>query len=351
MSAGRPRRWGRGAALGCLAAAGCAPGAAPPGDRPTGSEPTDPPTTCAGVSFTGADGAVTDHTEDFTEGRFVTFDRPGTLRFCAGTWFVRLVAAADLAIEGAGADLTTLSGGEQGTVVTVRGAHVSIAGVRIDRGRALGGGNEASGGGVSCDAGSRVAIRDSRLTHNHAYDGGAVYAGEDCTVTATDVVFADNSAEDDGGAIGTYFGRRVTLTRAVFERNTARDGGAAFLFGSALEVVDAAFADNVAESHGGAVLAYDTPTTATTTTFDRNRAEVAGALLAGADTTLDRVWFTDNEAGDGGAVFAYAAVTTTGTACGFVANTPDDFVSSGASYVLGEGVDFVCDGQGCVIAD
>lgn len=344
----RRRPWrGVGLVVAALATAGCAPSDASP---PAPTDPGSPETTadCEGVRFTDRDGGETDLTDAFTDGDHVTLRDDGTLRFCPGIWFVRLEVEADVAIVGSGADRTTLSGGEQGTVVAVRGAAVEITGVSIDRGRALGGGNVAKGGGVWCDAGSRVSIADSSVTNNRAYDGGGVYADDGCTLIATDVRFADNVAEDDGGAIGTYFGRRVALTRVVVEHNTARDGAAVFLFGSALEVADATFTDNVAVSHGGAIHAYDSPMTATDTTFAGNQGSVGGALLVGGETTLERVVFTDNHADTGGALFAYVSVTTTGTDCSFVANEPEDVVTSGGSYVLGEAVDFVCDGQGCV---
>ena len=330
-----------------LAQAACSKPAPAPRDKPD-IDPTDTETAeCTGVTFTDSDGVETDLTEAFTDGTHTTLSTNGTVSVCPGDWFVRLTTTANVVIEGDHETTTILSGGDNDTVLTVTGGRLTVAGVRIDRGRARGSGNAAKGGGILCDGGARVTVTESSLTNNNAFVGGAIYATNGCVVSATDVVFSNNSAGDDGGTLCSYFDGGIELSRVTIEGGTSRDGGAIFVYEGELNIEDSVISGNRASMIGGAIMSYGSQMTVSDTTFSDNQAEVGGAILNVGDATLDNVRFTGNVAEDGGAVFAYSSATTTGTQCSFTTNTPDDVAVGTSAYTFGGTVDFLCDGQGC----
>ncbi|MFT5680753.1 MAG: putative outer membrane repeat protein [Myxococcota bacterium] len=307
---------------------------------------------CPQVTFTNTAGAVTDMTTTFTQGTPTTITDDGTLLFCPGDWFVRLTATGSLSILGAGREETTLSGGEQGTVLAVSGGALTVEGVTIDRGRALGAGNKAQGGGVYCDDGASVRLSAVDFTNNHAFDGGAIFAIDDCAVTATDVSFVDNTADDDGGTICAWFGGSITLSGVSITGSTARDGGGIFVYQGALSLDGSTLSDNSASTNGGAILSYQSDLTISDTTLQGNQAQGGGAILSAGDAVLSSVTFANNQAEDGGgAMLAYTSTTTTGTDCRFEGNSPNDISTTGGSYSFEALVSFYCDDLGCVLAD
>ncbi len=311
---------------------------------------TDSPTEvagCTGVTFTDSEGQQTDLTDAFTVGTHTKLSTDGTVSVCPGEWFVRLTTTANIVIEGDDKATTTLSGGDNDTVLTVTGGKLSVARVRIDRGRARGAGNASKGGAILCDGGAKVTVTDSTLTNNSAFDGGAIYSENGCGVTATDVVFTDNTAGDDGGTICAYNDVDIRLSGVTIEGGSARDGGAIYVYDGELDITDSVLSDNTAAMIGGAVVSYESRMTVSDTTFRGNGAEDGGAILNVGDATLERVSFSDNVAEVGGAVFAYSSATTTGTQCTFSSNTPDDIAAGESAYTFGQTVDFLCDSQGC----
>ena len=314
----------------------------------TGSTRDTGQTGAGGVTFTDLDGQTSDWTEFFTLGTATTWSTDGTLAFGPGDWFVRLaVTADDLHITGAGRDATTLSGGEQGTVVRVVGGELTLTDVTIDRGRALGAGNEARGGGLFCDEGAELTLERLTLSNNRAYDGGALFA-TDCTVEGDDLLFTGNRADDDGGAIAVYSDGALTFTNTTFSGGSARDGGAVFLWGGTLSLVDGRFDANVASDKAGGLLNYQSQVSLVDVQFTDNESGGGGAIHSAGHTDLERVTFSGNVAPLGGGLLVFASATTRGVACVFQGNEPDDVNSSVGSYVFPEVLDFFCDSNGCV---
>ena len=301
-----------------------------------------------GVTFTDTDGELSDWTELFTLGTAKTWSTDGTLSFGPGDWFVRLnVTAEKLHITGAGRDLTTLSGGEQGTVVRGVGGELTVTDLTIDRGRALGAGNEARGGGLFCDEGADLTLSRLTLSNNHAFDGGALFA-TDCTVTGDDLLFVDNHADDDGGAIAAYSDGVLAFTNTSFTGGSARDGGAVFLWGGTLSVVGGGFVANVASDKAGGLLNYQSQVSLVDVRFTDNESGGGGAIHSAGHTDLERVSFSGNAAPLGGGLLLFSSATTRGVECVFEYNEPDDVSSSVGSYMFPEVLDFFCDSEGCV---
>ncbi|MCP4807591.1 MAG: hypothetical protein GY913_10305 [Proteobacteria bacterium] len=307
-------------------------------------EDTGPPE-CDTVTFEGED-----WTDRFQTGEVVTVDTPGTLTFCDGDWFVLLHVTSQVVIEGMTPARTTLSGGEQGTVVHVtgEGAHASIQHATLDRGYARGDRNEGSGAGIRCDEGADVSVRDAVLSNHDAYDGAGLYARDGCDVQLDGVAFVDNYAEDDGAALRINKGSGE-LRDVTFTGSTARDGGAVVLDASDVLVDGAVFESNTTrDSQGGAILAYWSTLSIRDAVFEANDANSVGAALAlFGETTLEDVTFRSNTAFSGGVVHVYpdhGALTCTG--CAWESNTPADLGVQAVGTFEGL-ADFVCDGDGC----
>jgi nitrous oxidase accessory protein NosD len=313
---------------------------------PDDSQPQDSSPDCTVVTFEGED-----WTERFLTGQVVELNEPGTLEFCEGTWFVLLHVTSQVEILGHGADSTVLSGGEQGTVVHVtgEGAHATLRSATLDRGYARGAANEGSGAGIRCDEGASVEVVDAVLSNHDAYDGAGLYARDGCDVVLEDVQFVDNYAEDDGAALRINHGTG-SLSQVRFRGNTARDGGAVLLDSSAVTMTGVEFQDNVSrDSQGGAILHYWGTLQVTDARFEGNQANsVGGALALFGDTTLSGVEFLDNSSYEGGgAAHLYPdAGTLTCTDCSFEDNTPSDLGVDGIGTFQGL-ASFTCDGEGC----
>ncbi len=338
---------------------------APPGDTDPGDSGADsaggdtdtgePLPDCAEVTFQPASGAAEDLTAAFTAGDPVTLDRPGALTFCPGAWFVQLILAADVAVAGMSErrEVTVLSGGESATVVTVaaEGASVSLTDLTLDRGAALGVGNDRAGGGLRCEVAAAVALENVALTNHRAYDGGALYAAGGCAVTAHGAHFSGNETEDDGGALRLE-GASAALYDVVFEDSAARDGGAIINDGGTLLIEGGEVRGSAAGNQGGALLHYGGALTLREVVFAGNSASgYGGALMLLGDATLEAVRFEGNAGSRGGGIYTYGNYgTLTCAGCGFSDNRPDDLyaiAAEGGSFDFGEDVDFVCDASGC----
>jgi predicted outer membrane repeat protein len=152
----------------------------------------------------------------------------------------------DLAIQGPGADMLTISGNSTNRIFEiVEGATVSIAGLTMSHGRALargGAGGDRGGGG-----------------------GGAILNAGNLTVT--DAVFFDNQARTHGGAIANVPYGVLTVLRTAFTNNQAiakdpfsiGEGGAIFNSNhpSTATIADCVFAQNQAMGGDGGVLGTD----------------------------------------------------------------------------------------------
>jgi len=268
---------------------------------------------------------------------------------------VRLTVEARVSVTGLGRapGSTVLSGGEAGTIVLVRGpeAAVTVENVTLDRGAALGVGNQRAGGGLRCEDAASLTVRSAVFSNNVAYDGGALAATAGCGVDIQDASFLDNTSEDDAGAI-RLDDLEATLRDVRFEGNVGRDCGALFLDDADVLIEGAYFAGNVStDTQGGGILHYYGQLTVRDAVFEGNDANGYGAgMTLFGDADLQDVTFTNNTTTEGGAIYTWTAYgTLTCEGCGFSGNSPDDVATDiGGSYTFGADADFTCDAGGCI---
>lgn len=304
------------------------------------------------VTFEGDDGVSVDLTEPLLAGTYTTLDAPGRLLVCPGTWFARLLIRANVEVVGLGAgpEDTVLSGGESGTILDVAGPDVTLTvhNLTLDRGAGLDEAHNSGGGGIYCEAFGAVSATDVVFSHNFANDGPGLYA-EDCVISLSETQFIDNLAEDDGGALTLWFST-LTMDQGELRDNVGLDGGAIAMFYSAATLSDVLFQDNTSGMYAGGLWLYNGTLSLTDTTFtgNVNTGMNGGGLLAYGEATLTRVSFDGNSATHGGGLFVYYESVVSGTDCDFGENSPEDLYAAdyteagGVSYSAGAGYSFAC---------
>jgi predicted outer membrane repeat protein len=245
-----------------------------------------------------------------TNGDLITFD-PGlagaTITLTSG----ELTVAANVVIEGLGADQLTVSGNDASRVFNVApGEIVSLSGLTIAHGKTA-----AAGGGIWNRG--RLTLSDCAFQDNAAGTGGALDNNASSgggTATILHCTFTGNSAANsllnaDGGAITNEANGILFLSGCTFSGNTADLGGAvATLFRSQLTITDSAFMDNTASARGGAVDVEMAQSLVTIrhSAFTGNATSLAGlgtgggAIASIGNLDVDDATFTANTAGDSG---------------------------------------------------
>ncbi|MGD9115884.1 MAG: hypothetical protein PVJ61_01690 [Dehalococcoidia bacterium] len=196
-----------------------------------------------------------------------------TVSVAAGTYHENITLKDGVSLLGAGADVTTLDGGGNGTVVTAGGvgAETRFEGFTITNGDA------GNGGGLHCE-GSALAITDCVFSSNAATYGGAIYNRGGSTLTLTGCVFSANAATY-GGAVYNYHSSPV-ITACSFSDNFAdKRGGAVYNYDNSLPTLaNCLFTANVADDRGGAVYNYNSAPAVTGSTFAGNEAILGSGL-------------------------------------------------------------------------
>jgi len=194
---------------------------------------------------------------------------PGdTVSVPSGTYVLtsaELVINKNIAVQGAGASSTTISGNDARRVFHVQGAGTvaSISGVAVTNGN-----SSDRGGGVLTEAGTELTLAQVAVTDNLASDtfftgGGGIWSYGKLTVSAS--TFSGNRAIATnlgafGGGAGIWNQGNMTLVNSTLSGNTA-GGGAGFGGGGGL----------FTSSSGPSV------SIVTNTTFSENEAVNAGS--------------------------------------------------------------------------
>ena len=281
----------------------------------------------------------------------------------AGTTFTYTTGAMenfDLTLDGAGAGVTILDGGNADQVLRIvttvvmpndSGVDTFIRDLTIRNGMGVfatadgnGGGlrfsatsadltvqnctfsnntTNGDGGGLFSSTSGVATITNGTFNNNTAVNpalaadpdgGGAFFNSGPVSITNTN--FTNNSATSDGGGVGVLnLVGNLTLTDNTFTNNTAVNGdggGFATLFTGAVQLNNATLTDNnftdnsAGDDGGGAIVNANLNVTATDNTFTDNTAGgEGGGLIAGSgspdDANLSNNTFTNNSAeGDGG---------------------------------------------------
>ncbi len=140
----------------------------------------------------------------------------------------------------------------------------------------------------------------------------------------TKATFTGNQAIDKGGAIFTQ-GDGIKLDRSTFTKNKAPYAGAILSYGSRLVANDSLFEGNESETEGGAVVVEYSYATFTDTTFSNNKSvKDGGAVFSpGWGVTVSGGSFTGNKAeqGNGGAIAVHNLDWVTADKVTFASNT------------------------------
>jgi parallel beta helix pectate lyase-like protein/disaggregatase-related protein len=174
--------------------------------------------------------------------------------------------------------------------------------------------------------GSRGPLVNCVITNNAAkWSGGGL---EYCTGQIQDCTLEENYAGNSGGAVYLWGGDpRLQIERCTFRRNYASSGGGLFFADTDPVLVDCTLADNEAYD-GGAIYAahFDNPSYPTLTgcVLRTNSAErYGGAILcSGSDMRVARcIWQGNNAEDVGGAIACYDGSEVRMTNCTFYENS------------------------------
>jgi hypothetical protein len=173
----------------------------------------------------------------------------------------QLVVKKQVVIDGIAAYGITIDG-QAGTRIfdVYANGNATFIGLRLIRGKAVGGGN-SPGGAISTGNGSSLTIRYCAFERDTADIGGAVRAGYETRTTIEDCTFFGNSGERSNngfsaGAVSTYGHGDLVIKRSLFVRNTGYVGAAVYNLLEPVLLENCVFMGN-RSSTGGAALFTD----------------------------------------------------------------------------------------------
>lgn len=305
--------------------------------------------------FYGADGSAASIEDLLAAGvetapAELVLSSPGRLVLGAGEWFASLRISADVTIEGAGSDQTTLSGGALLSVVVVEDNPSVPYGVNISSLSVVSGlGSELhqddarfpAGGALFCrstaDSPTEILIEDVVVSETLAERGGVIYASG-CDVTIRDAVFTGvegNTTTRIGGAM-YLVASSVSATNVTVTGFTSSQlaGGIYIDVNSSLTMVNSLVVNNSSGSLGGNIYSLGPVvcegSTATAGVRGGVSDDIGGGVYLGDDLN--------------------ATVTSTGCDWGSGGddNSPDDVASDYFSGAQFSTESFACDAyDGC----
>jgi hypothetical protein len=227
-----------------------------------------------------------------------------------------LTINTSLDIEGPGPGLLAISGNDASRLFSINGGlTVTINGLTLTHGRAVGGNTNGSGGGAILSVGSVLTLANDDFSNNVSVgdpglsgpSGGAIATYGTGFLTATDCTFVGNRADGrakggpfaEGGAIfSANGGPSMMIIRCTFLNNQAlgTDGGV-LNFGSF----------GLGDAHAGAIHVEGTSTlTVRDSTFVGNQA-IAGS--GGSAPKGSKLGSYGLDTADGGAIAAHDGAT------------------------------------------
>ena len=187
-----------------------------------------------------------------------------------------------------------------------------------------------AGGGIAFN-GSSGTVQNCAIVRNNSTAAGGIMCGYECSVTVTDCIIAENSAEENVGGVFVWRDASLTLTNCIIAGNTALyDGGVACArLGSSLTMRNCTICRNSATDQGGGLGCYEgASVTATNCIITGNTSGNTGGvicLLPDSFLTMRNCTIWKNSATDvcGGLACALGASTTV-TNCILWGNTSPD---------------------------
>jgi hypothetical protein len=194
----------------------------------------------------GADTIVFDST---------VFNTPRTITLTSG----ELGISDDLAVQGPGANLLSVSGNQASRVFQIgAGVTASISGLTI-----TGGSTVDFGGGLF--NGGAMTLTDCTVSGNSAGAwGGGLWNSRSGSATLINCTVSGNSATDGGGMFIAN-GGSATLINCTVSGNSAIEGGGGLFDGSVLTLINCTVSGNSAVYGGGLFDLFTSPATLTNT--------------------------------------------------------------------------------------
>ncbi|MBU1627607.1 DUF1565 domain-containing protein [bacterium] len=162
------------------------------------------------------------------------------------------------------------------------------------------------GGGIFCFRSSPV-FKSCIIKNNTAYSGGGIYCEESHSIIITNCEFSGNFGNESGGAICCYFCNNPIIENAKFENNSAIDGAGVYCFGSAPNVINCQFSQNIASDNGGGLSCHKSTPNFENCTFKENKASKGGGLYffekVSNQATFTNCEIKKNFAEDGGGIY------------------------------------------------
>lgn len=271
-------------------------------------------------------GSLRDALAAATDGDLINFN----LTACPCVIGGNLTIADSITIEGPGANLLTISGGNVSRVLTVgqgSGKQVTISGLTLANGRG------AAGGGIfirgnSLTSATTVTLKSVVVANNTVTDpaegmGGGIFL-EGGTLTLIDSVVSGNSANNQGGGIAIPDAinnnpLRVTIVNTSITGNSSpREGGGIFVgVGATLSAAGSTISSNTAavsaaiHVNGDAVVRSTNISQNTTTVFDSTITVDAGASLKMTDSSVTSNTTDTTGGGNGGGIQSAGSVSLT----------------------------------------
>jgi len=247
----------------------------------------------------------------------------------------QLVIDSNVIIQGPGAELLTISGGNATRVFLVKdGVTATLDGLTISDGSAEEGGgihvasstltitnsvftgngyvNVWGGWGGAINASwSTVTITNSTFSGNNGYIGAAIHSA-DSVVRVENTTVEHNDSSYLAGGVSSMGTGSVTIVDSIFTDNTGDGsafGGAVYAEGNDLTVIDSTFFNNDAGplgSFGGAIAKSFGTLTVTGSSFIENKSEGAGGAIYSSSATMhiSDSEFVENTSWGGGAIHA-----------------------------------------------
>jgi len=188
-----------------------------------------------------------------------------TVSVAAGTYYETITLRPGVAVQGAGADVTTIDGNGAGPVVTADGA--AIGDTVVLSGFTITGGQATQGAGITVRNGAAPIIEHNVLQGNTADFGGAMHI-DACSPTVRDNTIRDNSATSNAGGIYVWQGA-PSISGNTIQGNSSEWGGGLFINHSAAVVSSNTVSNNSAIQGGGGLYVFDYATA----TISSNRIE------------------------------------------------------------------------------
>ena len=168
--------------------------------------------------------------------------------------------------------------------------------------------DQGHGGAIEWYAGNGT-IRNSTFIENNAYQGGAIFVGDESKkIEIFNSTFSRNNAYENGGAINVE-GSNVTVNLTTFTDNTALEGGAIYVGGSGESnyVHSSVFeGNNATGGRGGAIDWVVSAGQIIDSNFTKNLAQYGGGVYIGGNSSnsrIENVRFVENSAvKNGGAI-------------------------------------------------